>query len=113
MKHLPERRAITSFGDGGFRFGNHSHRGHLLILPSGMRAWDGEDYAHVLSEKDEIDFFVLGTGTMLQRLPPHVAQQMQAANISADAMTTSAAIHSYNYMLAESRRVAAAFLAVP
>ncbi|MEO9169099.1 MAG: Mth938-like domain-containing protein [Aestuariivirga sp.] len=110
MKLLPERRAITSFGDGGFRFGDHSHRGHLLVLPSGMMAWDGKDFLLLLAEKSEIDFFVLGTGLKLARLDPALAQSLGA--VQADAMTTSAAIHSYNYMLAEGRRVAAAFFAV-
>jgi len=111
MKLLPELRAISSFGDGGFRFGDHSHRGHLLMLPSGMRAWDGEDFSLLLAEKSEIDFFVLGTGVRLARLAPSLAQLLGA--VQADAMTTSAAIHSYNYMLAEGRRVAAALIAVP
>ena len=37
--HLPGRYAIDAFGAGGFRFGDMSHRGSLLILPSGMWAW--------------------------------------------------------------------------
>ena len=108
MKLLPERRAITSFGDGGFRFGDHSHRGHILVLPSGMRDWDGEDFTELKAEQDAIDFFILGTGTQLVRSALKLSPAVQF-----DAMTTSAAIHSYNYMLAEGRRVAAAFIAVP
>ena len=113
MKFLPERRAIASFGSGGFRFGDHSHLGHLLVLPSGMRAWDGKDFSAVLAEKDEIDFFVVGTGVNFIRLDTKVAQQFFKLGINADAMTTSAAIHSFNFMLGEERRVAAAFMPVP
>ena len=113
MKFLPERRAIASFGSGGFRFGDHSHLGHLLVLPSGMRAWDGKDFSAVLAEKDEIDFFVVGTGANLVRLDAKIAEAFFKLGINADAMTTSAAIHSFNFMLGEERRVAAAFMAVP
>ncbi len=113
MKFLPERRAITSFGDGGFRFGDHSHRGHLLILPSGMRAWDGADYTGVFAEAEEIDFLVVGSGARLNRIAPGLAERLQKAGISADAMSTSAAVHSYNLMFGEARRVAAALIAVP
>ena len=113
MKFLPQRRAIDSFGGGGFRFGDHSHQGHLLILPSGMRAWDGKDFGAVLAEKDAIDFFVIGTGVIFVRLDAKVARQFFELGISVDAMTTSAAIHSFNFMLKEERRVAAAFMAVP
>ena len=113
MKFLPERRAIASFGSGGFRFGDHSHHGHLLVLPSGMRAWDGQDFGAVLAEKDEIDFFVVGTGVKLVRLDSNVTESFLKLGINVDAMTTSAAVHSFNFMLGEERRVAAAFLAVP
>ena len=113
MKFLPERRAIASFGGGGFRFGDHSHLGHLLVLPSGMRAWDGKDFSAVLAEKDEIDFLVVGTGVRFVRLDASVTQQFLDSGVSVDAMTTSAAIHSFNFMLGEERRVAAAFIAVP
>ena len=111
MKHLPERKAIAAFGAGGFRFGDHSHRGHLLILPSGMRAWDGADYSLVLAERAEIDFLVIGTGKLYHRISPHTLKLFDGLQV--DAMTTSSAIHTYNYMLDEGRQVAAALLAVP
>ena len=38
-RHLPGRREIEAYGNGGFRFGGMSHRGSILALPSGMRAW--------------------------------------------------------------------------
>ena len=112
MKFLPERRAISSFGDGGFRFGDHSHRGHLLILPSGMRAWDGVDFSGVFAEADDIDFLIMGTGPGLTRIAGELAVRFHEAGISADAMSTSAAVHSYNLMFGEARRVSAALLVV-
>ena len=109
MKLLPQRLAIASFGEGGFRFGDMSHRGHLLVLPSGMRAWDGVDLSGFLAEKDAIDFVVIGTGAGLKRIP---LAALEAEGLYADVMTTSAAVHSYNLMLGEARRVAAGFMAV-
>ena len=38
--HLPGRHPIDAYGNGGFRFGDMSHRGSILMLPSGVRAWD-------------------------------------------------------------------------
>jgi len=111
MKLLPQRRPIEAFGNGGFKFGDHSHRGHLLILPSGMSAWDGADYSWVLAEQNDIDFFVIGTGKSLLR--PSLAVVKQFATLQVDTMTTSAAVHSYNLMLSEGRLVAAALIAVP
>ncbi len=113
MKFLPQRHSIASFGKGGFRFADHSHQGHLLVLPSGMYAWDGLDYSLVIAEKSEIDFLVIGTGAALHRIDKTVLAMLEQQGIYADCMTTSAAIHSYNFMLGEARRVAAAFIAVP
>lgn len=113
MKFLPQRHAIDSFGQGGFRFGDHSHLGHLLVLPSGMHAWNGLDYSQVIAEKTEIDFLVIGTGAVFHRIDKNVLAQLEQQGIFADCMSTSAAIHSYNFMLGEARRVAAAFIAVP
>jgi uncharacterized protein len=109
MKFLPQRHAIASFGEGGFRFGDMSHQGHLLVLPSGMRAWDGSDLSGFIAEKDEIDFVVIGSGARLKRMD---LAALEAQGLYADVMTTSAAVHSFNLMLGEARRVAAGFLAV-
>ena len=113
MKFLPEQRPISAFGDGGFRFGDHSHRGDLLILPSGMRAWDGEDYSGIFSEVADLDFVIIGTGAGFQRISSTLAQQFATAGLSADAMATAAAVRTYNLMLGDARRVAAALRAVP
>ena len=56
-----------------------------------------------------IDFVVIGTGITLKRI--HLAR-LEAEGLYADVMTTSAAVHSFNLMLGEARRVAAGFLAV-
>lgn len=120
MKFLPQQAPIEHFGNGGFRFAGMSHQGSLLVLPSGMRAWHPvrwedvtpQDLGGVLAEKAAIDFLVIGTGATMQRLPPVIAKLLQGEILSADCMSTSSAIHTYNVLLAESRRVAAAFIVV-
>lgn len=118
MKFLPQVLPIASFGNGGFRFGSHSHLGSLLVLPSGMRAWDvgltlkKSDFALMISEKDIIDFVVLGTGAEMMRPSKDVLSHMVDAGLNVEFMSTSSAVHSYNVVLAEGRRVAAAFVAV-
>jgi len=37
---VPGRHIIDTYGNGGFRFAGMSHRGSILMLPSGVRAWD-------------------------------------------------------------------------
>ena len=120
MKFLPRRAAIDTFGNGGFRFAGMSHQGSLLVLPSGMRVWHPvtlanltpADFEAVVAEKLLIDVLVIGTGAVMARPPRPVIDHLQLSAIRFDVMTTSAAIHSYNLMLGEDRRVAAALLVV-
>jgi ABC-2 type transport system permease protein len=37
---VPGSHEIESFGAGGFRFADMSHRGSILVVPSGISAWD-------------------------------------------------------------------------
>lgn len=118
--HLPYPAEIDSYGNGGFRFAGMSHRGSLLCLPDGIWAWpyaaltdlDAAALAPVIARQSEIDFFLLGGGRDPVIMPPALRELLNAHGINADAMTTGAAIRTYNIMLGERRRVAAALLAV-
>ena len=118
--HFPGRAPVDAYGNGGFRFADMSHRGSLLCLPSGIHGWEpadpaalGEaDFARVLAEAGEIDILLVGTGTELRLLPQALKQRFREAAISADPMSTGAAVRTYNVLLAEDRAVAAALLAV-
>jgi uncharacterized protein len=118
MKFMPQVLPIASFGDGGFRFGSMSHLGSLLVLPSGMRNWNVagiikvSDFVELLREKSEIDFVVLGTGAEMARPSRDVLNFFNSENLNVDFMSTSSAVHTYNVMLAEGRRIAAALVAV-
>jgi uncharacterized protein len=113
MRLFNQQLAIDFIGQGGFRFGEMSHIGTLLSLPSGMQAIIGltqDDLS--LSLESDIDFFILGTGE--KRVPPdktlHAA--FRAKGISLDSMATPHAVSTYNVLLDEKRRVGAAFVAV-
>ena len=69
--HYPARVPIDAYGNGGFRFAEMSHRGSILIVPSGIYAWNVADMDEVdvdrcapfLRELKSPAFVVLGTGT--------------------------------------------------
>ncbi|MCA0432451.1 MAG: MTH938/NDUFAF3 family protein [Proteobacteria bacterium] len=120
MKFLPQRALIESFGNGGFRFAGMSHVGSLMVLPSGMRAWQPldiealrpDDFEPLIDERDGIDFLLLGTGARMARPPKPVLDHLATQGVRLDYMSTSSAIHTYNIVLGEGRRVGAALLAV-
>lgn len=118
--HFPGRAPIEAYGNGGFRFAEMSHRGSLLCLPSGIYGWDfadpkalaEADFAGVFAEAEGIEVLLVGTGNDLRRLPAPLRERLRAANISSDAMSTGAAVRTFNVLLAEERAVAAALIAV-
>jgi uncharacterized protein len=118
--HFPGRAPIDAYGNGGFRFADMSHRGSLLCLPSGIYGWDATEgniltpalLQRVLDEAAEIEVLLVGTGTELRPLPAELKAALRAKKISSDPMGTGAAVRTFNIMLAESRAVAAALIAV-
>jgi uncharacterized protein len=118
--HLPRQAVIDAHGNGGFRFAGMSHRGSLLCLPDGIWAWPvaaadaltDEALAPVFARAGELDFFVLGTGAASWLVPQPLRARFREAHISLDAMTTGAAVRTYNVMVMESRRVGAGLIAV-
>lgn len=116
----PYQAPIDAYGNGGFRFAEMSHRGSILCLPSGIYAWDVKGpeevrlraFERVLAEKDRIDVLLLGTGLRQVFPSPEVRSDLAAAGLGLEPMDTGAACRTYNVLLAEHRRVAAALIAV-
>ena len=118
---FPGRAPIEAYGNGGFRFAGMSHRGSLLLLPSGVHAWQGvtgaaglgpEQFARVAQERADIEVMLLGTGT--EQVFPSWELRTTFADwgIALEAMSTGAACRTWNVLLGEGRRAAAALISV-
>ena len=118
--HFPGRAPIDAYGSGGFRFADMSHRGSILCLPSGIYAWSVtapgeigvEAMRRVLEEADSIEVLLVGTGTDLVPLDPHLKEKLRENGVGSDPMSTGAAVRTFNVLLSEERPVAAALIAV-
>jgi uncharacterized protein len=119
--HLPRSAPIEAYGKGGFAFAEMSHRGSLLCLPEAIWAWpiarpeeiDRASLARVFEAADGIDTLIIGTGTGVWLAPPALREDLRAVRVVLDTMQTGPAITTYNIMISERRRVAAALIAVP
>ena len=97
-----------------------SHRGSLLLLPSGIYAWNigspgdlsFDAFAQVVAEAAQVEVLLVGTGLDLVPLPEEWRRSFRELAVSADAMATGAAVRTFNVLLAEGRAVAAALIAV-
>ena len=119
--HLPRSAPIEAYGKGGFAFADMSHRGSLLCLPDGIWAWpvtnpaeiDEYSLARVFKAANSIDTLIIGTGTEVWMPPTVLREALRTVRVVLDPMQTGPAIRTYNIMLGERRRVAAALIAVP
>jgi uncharacterized protein len=119
--HLPRSAPIDAYGKGGFAFADMSHRGSLLCLPDAIWAWevirpeqiDRYSLRRIFDAANSIDTLIVGTGAEVWVPPQDLRAALRALHVTLDAMRTGPAIRTYNIMMGERRRVAAALIAVP
>jgi uncharacterized protein len=119
--HFPRTASVDAYGKGGFYFAEMSHQGSLLFLPDAVWGWDVTDPAQidryslqrVFDNAGAIDTLILGTGTEVWIAPRQLREALRTVNVVLDVMQTGPAVRTYNIMIGERRRVAAALIAVP
>ncbi len=117
---VPGRHLIDAYGAGGFRFADMSHKGSILMLPSGVKAWAardrepwrGADFTDVFAEAEAIELLLIGTGIDLRPLPEALRWRFRELRIATELMTTPPAARTYNILVAEGRKIAAALISV-
>lgn len=113
-------RVIDAYGNGGFKIGGEAFSGSVLVLPDGsvtswpvdLTALSAQDFTAVMASSPPPEILLLGCGARAMFVPPALRQSLRAAGIVIDAMDTGAACRTYNVLIAEQRRVAAALIAV-
>ena len=118
--HLPRSAPIEAYGKGGFAFADMSHRGSLLCLPDAIWAWPvtrpeeitRASLQRVFASANNIDTLIIGTGSDVWLPPSDLREALRRVKVVLDSMQTGPAIRTYNLMLGERRRVAAALIAV-
>lgn len=105
--------AIEGYGPGFFRVGTHVLRGASLVTPWDAGPWGGlDDLAAPLALAGKIDVLLLGLGAEVAIVPRALREALEAAGIGVEPMNSPAACRTYNVLLGEGRRIAAALLPV-
>lgn len=116
----PQRLFIDGYGNGGFRIAGVRHEGSLFVLADRVLGWaathlaeaDAASLAPLLAVAGDIDMLLIGAGPRALPVPGTLRTACRAAGIVVEPMDTGAAARTYNVLLAEDRRVAAALIAV-
>ena len=121
LEAIPARKgalAIQGYTNGGFRVGGTVHEGGVILTPERMATWpvtdlavaSAEDFALVTTQEPKIEVLLLGTGPKMTRPPVALIEALKATGLAVDFMDSRAAARTYNVLVAENRRVAAALL---
>ena len=113
-------KMVTSYGDGLFRLGEETITGSILMFPEAVYSWNVssadditvESFAPIIEAAETVEILLLGMGNRLTRVPMEWRQALKEHGIVIEPMDTGAACRTYNVLLSEGRRVAAAIIAV-
>ncbi|MHC0053153.1 Mth938-like domain-containing protein [Actibacterium sp. D379-3] len=104
---------IDGYGPGFFRVGGQVHHGAVLVSDAGAAPWGGlTDAAPLLALAGRVDVLFVGTGTETAHIPAALRETLEAAGLGVEPMASPAAARTYNVLLSEGRRIAAALLPV-
>lgn len=118
---IPEgRQFIEAYGDHHFRIAGEVYESSVLVFPDRTLSWPVTDIAELTIESLEpvraaagdIDLLLLGCGKRMQLVTRTLRDPLREKGIVVEPMDTGAACRTYNVLLAEERRVAAALIAV-
>jgi uncharacterized protein len=107
---------IHAYGEGYVMVNGQRYESSLVVLPDKVIPWEAGSFDtlsqgnfSVLKEL-EVEILLLGTGPR-QRFPhPSLTAPLAAARIGVEVMDLKAACRTYNILVAEERKVAAALL---
>ena len=111
-------QVIRAYGPGRFVIGEQEWREPVLVTPAATSAWTvtrAEDLtpaslATLREGPRPVELLVLGCGSRAVFLPPALRAELKAAGLSVEVLDTGSACRTYNVLLAEGRRVAAALI---
>jgi uncharacterized protein len=116
------RQIVESYGGGRFRVSGQVFEGSILVLADRTTPWPVADIASMTPESlaavgeaaraGAIDLLLVGCGTRMAPLPQGLRQIFRDLGVVMEPMDTGAACRTYNVLMAEGRRVAAALIAI-
>ena len=115
-----DRQVIDGYGDGQFCVSGQWRTGAVIVLPDRTQPWEATDFANltvehfapVIEAEPRVELLLLGSGAKMQLMPRALRQGLRDAGVVVEVMDTGAACRTYNVLLAEARRGAAALLPI-
>lgn len=116
LAQISGQNAFTGYGEGFVLVNQQRFERSLIVLPDRITEWeprnlDALDEAHFAQLAAlNAEILLLGTGRTLRFPPPRLTAPLARAGIGFEIMDSFAAARTYNILLGEGRRPAAALL---
>jgi len=109
-------RTFTGYGEGYVMVNGTRHESSLIVLPERIEPWPVAGFEALAEEHFallaalKLEVVLLGTGSRLRFPHPRLTAALTRARIGLEVMDVQAACRTYNILMAEERKVAAALL---
>ena len=115
-----DRQVLLGYGKGGFQISDRHWQGAVLVFPDRVLPWETAGLAEITLQSLEpirtadppVEILLIGTGARMALLPAALRADLRGFGLAVETMDTGAACRTYNLLLSEERRVAAALLPV-
>ena len=114
------RQFIQSYGNGGFTITDQTYDHPVIIFPERTLVWKPGDltvptleaFSSVLDASPPVDILLVGCGSVTLFMPLKFREMVKENGVVLEPMDTGSACRTYNVLLTEERRVAAALVPV-
>ncbi len=116
----PGRQLVQKYGDGRFTITTVVLEGSVIVFPEETTPWSVqsaeditiESLSAITNKADDFDIVLIGAGPKFGRIPLDLRKALKEFGLVMEWMDTGAACRTFNVLIAEERRVAAALIAV-
>ena len=112
---------VEAYGPGRLRVSGTVHETSVIVFPENTIPWPVTDFASltpadfapVHDAAEEVEILLLGCGPRTELVTSALRNPLRASGVVIEPMDTGAAARTFNLLLSEDRRVAAALIVLP
>lgn len=115
-----DRQVINAYGDGGFRISGKHWTESVLVFPGQTLPWGIADISAInttslepaFSMEPAVELLLIGCGPSMVFIDKALRGEIRTRGLVIEPLDTGAACRTYNLLMGEGRRVAAALIPV-
>ena len=119
-ENLIENQFILKYGSGKFQIATENYEGSVIVFPTRTYIWpvsnvkdiSMDNLAPVSAQNPPVEILLIGCGNKFSSPLKGLREDLSNCGIVLEWMDTGAASRTYNVLMAEGRRCAAALIAV-